>query len=82
MLLGHRAMASEVTLRQSGGSVSATIPKELARRFHLEPADRIQAIETEDGILLTPFNPTVQQALALASEAAKQFQPALRKLAQ
>ena len=75
-------MAPEVTLRQSGGSVSATIPKELARRFHLEPGDRIQAIETEDGILLTPFAPTVQQALALASEAAKQFQPALRELAQ
>lgn len=75
-------MSPEVTLRQSGGSVSATIPKELARRFHLEPGDRIQAIETEDGILLTPFDPTVQQALALASEAAKQFQPALRELAQ
>jgi putative addiction module antidote len=75
-------MASEVTLRQSGGSVSATIPKELARRFHLEPGDRIQAIETEDGILLTPFDPTIQKALSLASEAAKQFQPALRQLAQ
>ena len=82
VLPAHRAMAPEVTLRQSGGSVSATIPKELARRFHLEPGDRIQAIETEDGILLTPFDPTVQQALALASEAAKQFQPALRELAQ
>jgi len=75
-------MASEVTLRQSGGSVSATIPKELARRFHLEPGDRIQAIETEDGIFLTPFDPTIQKALSLASEAAKQFQPALRELAQ
>ncbi|MEY3929683.1 MAG: hypothetical protein RLZZ516_1393 [Cyanobacteriota bacterium] len=82
MLIAHRAIDSEVTLRQSGGSVSATIPKELARRFHLEPGDRIQAIKTEDGILLRPFDPTLQQALALASEAAKQFQPALRKLAQ
>ena len=75
-------MAPVATLRQSGGSVSATIPKELARRFHLEPGDRIQAIETEDGILLTPFDPTVQQALALGSVAVKQFQPALRELAQ
>lgn len=78
----HRAMVPEVTLRQSGGSVSATIPKELARRFHLEPGDRIQAIETEDGILLIPFEPKVQQALALASEDAKQFQTALSELAQ
>ena len=41
-----------------------------------------QAIEAEQGILLTPFDPTVQEALALASEAACQFQPALRELAQ
>ncbi|MFM8259526.1 MAG: AbrB/MazE/SpoVT family DNA-binding domain-containing protein [Vulcanococcus sp.] len=75
-------MATEVTLRQAGGSVSATIPKELARRFHLEPGDRVQAIETEEGILLTPFDPAVQEALALATQAAKHFQPALRELAQ
>ena len=74
-------MASEVTLRRAGGSVSATIPSEMARRFHLQPGDRVQAIETEQGILLTPFDPTVQEALALASDAARQFQPALRELA-
>jgi bifunctional DNA-binding transcriptional regulator/antitoxin component of YhaV-PrlF toxin-antitoxin module len=52
-------MAIEVTLRQAGGSVSATIPAEMARRFHLSPGDRVQAIETEQGILLSPFDPTV-----------------------
>ena len=75
-------MTMEVTLRRSGGSVSATIPSEMARRFHLAPGDRIEAIETEQGILLSPFNPTLQEALALASEAARSYQPALRQLAQ
>ena len=78
-------MPTEVTLRQAGGSVSATIPSEMARRFHLAPGDlmqaRVQAIETEHGILLSPFDPTVQEALALATDAARQFQPALRELA-
>ena len=72
----------EITLRRSGGSVSATIPSEMARRFHLAPGDRIEAIETGQGILLSPFNPTLQEALALASEAARSYQPALRQLAQ
>jgi putative addiction module antidote len=76
------AIEMEVTLRRSGGSVSATIPSEMARRFHLAPGDRIEAIETEQGILLSPFNPTLQEALALASEAARSYQPALRQLAQ
>ena len=74
-------MPTEVTLRQTGGSVSATIPSEMARRFHLARGDRVQAIETEHGILLSPFDPTVQEALALATDAARQFQPALRELA-
>ena len=76
------AITMEVALRRSGGSVSATIPSEMARRFHLAPGDRIEAIETERGILLSPFNPTLQEALALASEAARSYQPALRQLAQ
>ena len=76
------AITMEVTLRRSGGSVSATIPSEMARRFHLAPGDRIEAIETEQGIVLSPFNPTLQEALALASEAARSYQPALRQLAQ
>ena len=76
------AITMEVTLRRSGGSVSATIPSEMARRFHLAPGDRIEAIETEQGILLSPFNPTLQESLALASEAARSYQPALRQLAQ
>ncbi|MCP9881289.1 AbrB/MazE/SpoVT family DNA-binding domain-containing protein [Cyanobium sp. Alchichica 3B3-8F6] len=53
----------------------------MARRFHLAPGDRVQAIETEHGILLSPFDPTVQEALALATDAARKFQAALRELA-
>jgi len=71
----------EITLRKTGGSVSATIPGEMARCFDLAPGDRIQAIETDMGILLTPFDPMVQEALALASEVARQDQSALGELA-
>lgn len=74
-------MGTEVRLRRAGGSVSATIPAEMARRFHLSPGDRVQAIETERGILLSPYDPVVEESLALASAAARQFQPALRELA-
>lgn len=80
--LAVMAMAAEGILSQAGWSVSATIPKQLARRFHLEPGDRIEAIEPEAGIVLIPFDPTVQQAIALASEAAKVYRPAPRELAQ
>ena len=74
-------MTKEVTLRQAGGSVSATLPKDMADRLHLEAGDRVLAVETDRGILLTPYNPDVEQALAVAAKAAKRYRNALRELA-
>ena len=48
-------MVKEVTLRKAGGSIAATLPKEMADRLHLEPGDRALVVETENGILLTPI---------------------------
>lgn len=70
----------DITLRRTCESISDTIPGEMARRFHRAPADRIQMIGIRQGILLTPFDPTFQQALALASDATRQDQSALREL--
>ena len=74
-------MTKEVTLRQSGGSVSATLPKDMAARLHLEAGDRVLAVETDRGILLTPYDPDVEQALTVAGRAAKKYRNALRELA-
>src|SRR4026209_646167 len=47
-------MTKEVTLRQAGGSVSARLPKDMADRLRLEAGDRVLAVETDRGVLLTP----------------------------
>jgi putative addiction module antidote len=74
-------MRKELKLRQVGGSVGATLPKEMADRIHVAPGDRLLAIETDQGILLTPYDPTVERALELAGRAAKRYRNALRQLA-
>ena len=74
-------MTKEVTLRQAGGSVSATLPKDMADRLRLEAGDRILAIETDRGILLTPYEPEAERALTLAARFAKKHRNALRELA-
>ncbi len=74
-------MHREVTLRQVGGSVGATIPKDMAERLHLAPGDRVLAVETAQGVLLTPYDPAVEQGLALAARTAKKYRNALRELA-
>ena len=44
----RRAITREVKLRQAGGSVSATLPKDMAARLRLEPGDRVLAIGPAD----------------------------------
>lgn len=74
-------MVREVTLRQAGGSVSATLPKDMADRLHLEAGDRLLVVETDRGILLTPYDPETERALIVAARAAKRHRNALRELA-
>ncbi len=74
-------MTRHVRLRRMGGSVGATLPKEMAERFHLAPGDEVLAVETSDGILLTPYDPVVEEGLEIAAEAQKRYRNALRELA-
>lgn len=74
-------MIKTVTVRQTGTSVSATIPKEMAERLHIEQGDRLFAMETSDGVLLTPYDPTLEQAMRAYRRIAKNRRAALRELA-
>jgi putative addiction module antidote len=75
-------MVRELKLRRVGGSIGATLPKDMADRLHLAAGDRILAVETDTGILLTPYDPTTERALELAARAAGKYRPALRRLAE
>jgi len=74
-------MTRGLKLRQTGGSISATLPKDMAERLHLTAGDTILAIETDRGILLTPYDPQTEEALAIASRVAGRYRNALRELA-
>jgi len=74
-------MTREVKLRRVGGSIGATLPKDMAERLHLTVGDRVLAVETDRGILLTPYDPTTERALMIAAKAARKYRNALRELA-
>ena len=74
-------MARRVKLRRLGGSIGVTLPRDMAQRLHLEAGDEVLAVETANGILLSPCDPDVDDGLAIAAEARKRYRKALRDLA-
>jgi len=74
-------MTQEVRLRKAGGSIAATLPKEMADRLKLTAGDTVIAIETDRGILLTPYDPDTEEALSIAAEVGRTYRNALRELA-
>jgi antitoxin MazE len=74
-------MVRKITLRQVGGSIGATLPKDMADRLHLKPGDEIFVVETDNGILLTPYDPTFDKAMAAYERTAAKYRNALRELA-
>ena len=74
-------MLKTVTVRQTGTSISATIPREIADKLHIEVGDQLFAIELSDGVLLTPYDQTVDAAMRAYDRIAKKHRNALRELA-
>jgi putative addiction module antidote len=75
-------MSKETTIRRIGNSSGLTIPKDVLERQHLSEGDRVHIIETEDGLLITPYDPDFEDAMAIYEEGAKTYRNALRELAQ
>ncbi len=75
-------MVREIILRQAGGSVTATLPKDMADRLHVSAGDKVYAIETERGVLLTPYDPTFDEAMQAFEEVRRQYRNTLKKLAE
>ncbi len=75
-------MVKQLRLRQAGGSVSATLPKDIVDRMRLRAGDEVFAIDTPDGILITPYDEATAKALEAGRDAARRYRNALRRLAQ
>jgi hypothetical protein len=53
----------------------------MAERLHLAAGDTVLAVESERGILLTPYDPDIEEAIAIAAKIGGKYRNALRELA-
>lgn len=73
-------MPKETTIRRIGNSSGLTIPKDLMERLRLAEGDRVHLVETEDGLLVTPYDPDFEDAMAVYDQGARQYRNAMREL--
>lgn len=74
-------MVKKVTMRKIGGSIGTTLPKDMLDRLHIQPGDEMFAVETEEGIMLTPFDPNFDKAMKVYERFSRKYRNALRELA-
>ncbi len=73
-------MTKETIIRAIGNSAGATIPKVMLDRYRMKEGDRVFLVETDEGILLTPYDPAFAEAMAVYEEGAKKYRDAMREL--
>lgn len=69
-----------VKLQKLGGSVAAVIPKAMLDRLHLAAGDEVHIVETREGLLITPFDPDFDEAMAIYERGARSYRNAVREL--
>lgn len=74
-------MIEEVTFRQYGGSLGTTLRRAMTDRLNLGAGDRALAVETEQGILITPYDPDFVRVMEVEERISSRYQNALRELA-
>jgi putative addiction module antidote len=76
---GGAMLALKIT--KVGNSAAVVLPKELLASLHLQIGDAVFAVQTPDGIRLTPYDPEVEEQMAVMREGMRTHRGALRELA-
>jgi len=74
-------MVKQTKIRRAGGSLSATLPKDMVDRLHIAAGDSVYLVETDRGLLLTPYDPDFEKALDTYRRGAHKYRNALHELA-
>ena len=67
-------------LKKIGGSVATVLPKAMLDRYHLEAGDDVLVVETDKGLLVTPYDADFEEAMEIYARGARKYRNAMRAL--
>jgi putative addiction module antidote len=73
-------MAS-LKLTAVGTSTGVVIPKEMLTRMKVARGDRLYVVETPEGYLMTPYDPSVAEQVEAGREFMKEYRETFKALA-
>jgi putative addiction module antidote len=68
-------------LTQIGNSVGVILPKEILARLKLDKGDSVFVTDAPGGITLTPYDPALDEQLALGREFMRDYRDTFHQLA-
>jgi putative addiction module antidote len=74
-------MSYTLKLTTVGNSVGVIMPKEMLERLRVGKGDVLYALETPQGIELTPYNPAFAAQIEVAEQVMREQRDVLRQLA-
>ena len=71
----------KTAVRRVGNSLGITLPKTIVDNYRLTVGDELHIVETDDGVILTPFDPKFQQWASAYEKTTKRYRNTLKALA-
>ncbi|MBC8270376.1 MAG: AbrB/MazE/SpoVT family DNA-binding domain-containing protein [Rhodospirillaceae bacterium] len=71
----------ELKLRKVGNSLATTWPKEVLNRLNVSEGDKLHVVETQHGVLVTPYDPKFKKTMDIAKRVMARDREALKELA-
>ena len=71
----------KTAVRRVGNSLGITLPKTIVENYHLHEGDELHLVETDEGVVLTPFNPKFTAWAKAYERTNKRFRNTLNALA-
>ena len=72
---------TELKLTQIGNSVGVILPKEILARLKLEKGDTVFVTDAPQGVMLTPYDPTLDDQLKAGRAFMREFRDTFHQLA-